>query len=74
MWYIPSSIVPQLVHDVRMGGIGFFKEHGITELSRDGHTIAIVDTDGRIWNLTQNITPGQVGFWNSRYTCKQRRK
>ena len=69
MWYIPSLIVPQLVHDVRMGGIGFFKKHGITELSIDGHTVAIVDTDGRIWNPTPNIsTPGQVGFWNSRYS------
>ena len=69
MWYIPSLIVPQLVHDVRMGGIGFFKKHGITELSIDGHTVAIVDTDGRIWNPTPNIsTPRQVGFWNSRYS------
>ena len=71
MWFTPSSIVPQLVQDLRMGGSGFFKEHSITELNIDGHTVAIVDSNRMIWNLNPNITlttAAQVGFWNSRYS------
>ena len=64
--------MPQLVQDLRMGGSGFFKEHSITELNIDGHTVAIVDPNGMIWNLNPNITTlttaAPVGFWNSRYS------
>ena len=63
---MPSSIVPQLVRDVKNGGSGFLNEHNITEVSIDGHTVAIVDRDERIWNLVPSIaTP--VRFWSTTY-------
>ena len=65
-WFIPSSIAPQLVRDVKNGGSGFLNEHNITEVSIDGHTVAIVDRDERIWNLVPSIaTP--VRFWSTTY-------
>ena len=65
-WFIPSSIVPQLVQDVRNGGSGFLKEHNITEVSIDGHTVAITDSNGKIWNLRPSVTT-PVHFWRTRY-------
>ena len=65
-WFIPSSITPQLVRDVKMGGSGFLKEHNITEVSIDGHSVAIVDSNGRIWNLVPSITT-PVHFWTTTY-------
>ena len=47
-WFIPSSIAPQLVQDLKNGGSGFLNEHNITEVSIDGHTVAITDSNGRI--------------------------
>ena len=65
-WFIPLSIAPQLVQDVKNGSSGFLKEHNITEVSIDGHTVAIVDTNGRIWNLVPNMTT-PVHFWSTAY-------
>ena len=65
-WFIPSSVAPQLVQDVRNGGSGFLKEHNIIEVSIDGHTVAIVDSNGKIWNLSAHITT-PVHFWSTRY-------
>ena len=65
-WFIPSSVAPQLVQDVRNGGSGFLKEHNITEVSIDGHTVAITDSNGRIWNLIPNVTT-PVHFWRTKY-------
>ena len=65
-WFIPSSIAPQLVQDLKNGGSGFLKEHNITEVSIDGHTVAITDLNGMIWNLRPSIsTP--VHFWSTTY-------
>ena len=67
-WFIPSSIAPQLVQDVKNGGSGFPKEHNITEVSIDGHTVAITDLNGRIWNLVPSMTtPGR--FWSTTYAA-----
>ena len=65
-WFIPSSIASQLVQDVKNGGSRFLKEHGITEVSIDGHTVAIVDSDGRVWNLVESLTT-PMHFWRTRY-------
>ena len=65
-WIIPLSTAPQLVQDVRMGGSGFLKEHNITEVSIDSHTVAITDSNGKIWNLCPSITT-PIHFWSTRY-------
>ena len=65
-WFIPSSIAPQLVQDLKNGGSGFLKEHNITEVSIDGHTVAIVESNGKIWNLHPSITT-PMHFWRTRY-------
>ena len=65
-WFIPSPIAPQLVQDVKNGGSGFLKEHSITEVSIDGHTVAIVDSDWRVWNLVPSIRTA-VCFWSTTY-------
>ena len=65
-WFIPSSVAPQLVQDVRNGGSGFLKEHNITEVNIDGHTVAITDSNGKIWNFRPSVTT-PVHFWRTRY-------
>ena len=64
---IPSSIAPQLVQDLKNGGSRFLNEHSITELSIDGHTVAIVDSNKKIWNLNRILKP-PVCLWKVRYT------
>ena len=66
-WFIPSSIAPQLVQDLKNGGSRFLNEHSINELSIDGHAVAIVDSNKKIWNLNRILKP-PVCLWKVRYT------